>query len=180
MAVKKEKIKLIISNRFHKLVQLLLSSHYWRILYFFIILSQFRSRVIDNLSSERYVLLQFINRLSVINVNRKHFELITFTVGNSDIFTIQSVLWLSLILKIKATTNEKHLLLFFRRKIFWELRNFFRKPHHSVVKYPKIIVYVKESKLCPFAIQVMLINISHFANTFLGWNMVNLMGLLLT
>ena len=55
--IKNEKTKLIIFYCFHKFIELLLSPHHRRILHFFIVLSELRSRVIYNLSSESNILL---------------------------------------------------------------------------------------------------------------------------
>ena len=57
MSIKNEKIELIFSYHFHKFIKLLLPSHNRRVLHFFIVLSELRSRVINYLSSESNIFL---------------------------------------------------------------------------------------------------------------------------
>lgn len=85
-----------------------------------------------------------------------------------------------LLFEIKAAAYQKHQLLTISRQVLGKLGLLFGEPLHSAIIDPKVIIDVEEGKLCPFAGQIVLINISEFTVALLRRNMIHPMCFMLS
>jgi hypothetical protein len=85
----------------------------------------------------------------------------------------------SIVFKVEAAADQKHLLLPFQRKVFGQFCFFFGKPFDCTILYSKIVVNMEQSKLSPFTSQFMLINAPQFTVTLLRGYVVYLVRLVL-